>query len=516
MSTISPRAWFRGWSLRTKFFAAITLLVATVLLANGVVLSLEGRHRLKEAIESRDRAFSSLAVTPVCSGYALYHDSGFLKFREILLRTMALNEDLMALRIYDTSGRMLFDSREVRVGRRDVLDSRGAAVSPNAFLHALRSLDATAWATENRRHLPLLIVVQPYIEAWGRHHLTAVFVYGYGSLRSSVRGIAWQLFWLSLGSLGLGALFALLLARQILAPLDRLADGARALAAGRLDHRIRLSTGDEFQVLADTFDRMAERLSESIAGLEGTNRTLQEMDRRKNDLLANVGHELRTPLTAIRGYAEALSEGMLGPISEPQATTFSAIKRNTDRLLAMIERILRFARLQQGDLNPRFRSFDLVDAARQALAIVRLSAADGPRLEEQLEEGLPPVWGDPDLIIQVLENLLTNAIKFTPAEGGVMLKLQRSSEEVAVEVRDTGIGIAESERARIFDRFYQVDSSTRRKYGGMGLGLAIVFEILASHGRAVVVESEQGVGTTFRFSLPLARVASGEAMGIAT
>ncbi|HKI85689.1 MAG TPA: HAMP domain-containing sensor histidine kinase [Thermoanaerobaculia bacterium] len=516
MKMISPRAWFRGWSLRTKFVLAITLLVAFVLLANGVVLSLEGSHRLREAIESRDRAFSTLAVTPICSGFVLYHDSGFLKFREILFRTVALNEDLLAVRVYDTSGRMLFDSRTVDLGRRDALDARGGAISHSAFLRALRSLDPTAWRTGDRRQHPLLIVVQPYIEAWGRHHLSAEFVYGYGSLRAGIHGIAWQLFWLSLGSLVLGGLFALLLARQSLAPLDRLAAGARALATGDLDHRIRLDTGDEFEVLADAFDRMAERLSHSIEGLEASNRALQEMDHRKNDLLANVGHELRTPLTAIRGYAEALSEGMLGSLTETQIKTFAAIERNAERLLAMIERMFRFAKLQQGDLRPHFQPFDLIDAAHQALAIVQLSVNDGPRLEEELGESLPPVWGDPDLIVQVLENLLTNALKFTPPEGRVMLRLLQTGEEVTVVVEDTGIGIAASERAKIFERYYQVDSSTRRKYSGMGLGLAIVFEILASHGRAVVVDSKEGQGTTFRFSLPLANAAGDAAVGVGT
>ena len=547
-------------SLRLRFVLAIATLVAVVLVANSVVLALANRPRLREELENRAQAFARLSTAQVCNAYETYYASGYSKFREIVQDKMQLEPDLARLAIYDTGGRVLFDSRELanelgepvdgadhgdrgadrgdrgqRAGRDDRAgrDERvghverrlaPAAAGGDRLPAAVQAMAPSAWQAEDGR---AYVVVAPYVEEWGRHRYSVAFTFSYDSLRLAALAAGWRIFWLSAGSLALGVAIAILLAAQSVGPIEVLTRGAQDIADGHLSRRIELATGDEFGVLAATFNQMAEKLARTISDLETSNRTLgqmnldlQQVDRMKSDLLANVSHELRTPLTAIQGYTEAMDEGLLGEVSAQQRDAFKVVQRNSRRLMGMIDQLLAFSRFDVPDasetgaarLEPS--AFDLAEVAAQVVGSVR--AGDGAARDLRLEApsgeaGLPPVWGDPGRIAQVLENLLTNAVKFTPAGGEIRVRLGRCGEEAEVAVADRGIGIPAAARARIFERFYQVDASSTRAYGGMGLGLAIVREILAAHGREIRVESEEGKGTTFRFTLPLAGAAAAAA-----
>ncbi|HVT59705.1 MAG TPA: response regulator [Thermoanaerobaculia bacterium] len=508
-------------SLRVRFVLAISALVALVLVANGMVLALAGRPHLREDIERRAQAYARLSVGPICNAYETYYASGYSKFRELVLETMRLDPDLARLALYDTSGRVLFDSSEFQSQLMEPTRSASAVTSDPAMREAVKGLSLSAWkASEDGK--PVYVVVAPFVEEWGRHRYSVVFYVVYDSLAATARAAVRQIFWLSAGSLGLGVLIAVLLAAQILGPLEALTRGAQDLADGRLERRIDLEAGDELGVLAVTFNQMAEKLSRTISDLEASNRALgqmnlelQQLDHMKSDLLANVSHELRTPLTAIQGYTEAMDEGLLGQVNAQQRDAFKVVQRNTRRLMGMIEQLLGFSRLEAGIGKLDCTAFDLGEVAAQVTAQVAAGVRAGPgsehseRSEEldlrlDVEPGLPLVWGDPGRISQVIENLVTNAVKFSPPGGEIRVSLRRRGEEVEVAVADRGIGIPKAAQPLIFERFYQVDTSSTRRYGGMGLGLAIVREILAAHQREIGVESAVGAGTTFRFSLPLA------------
>jgi signal transduction histidine kinase len=542
-------------SLRLRFVLAIATLVALVLVANSLVLALANRPRLREDLENRAQAYARLSTAQVCNAYETYYASGYSKFREIVQDKMQLEPDLARLAIYDTGGRVLFDSRELgnelgepresvepsgrgdrgdrgqRAGRDDRAGrverrQAPAAAGGERLLAAVQGMAPSAWQAEDGG---AYVVVAPYVEEWGRHRYSVAFTFSYDSLRLAALAAGWRIFWLSAGSLALGVAIAILLAAQSVGPIEVLTRGAQDIADGHLARRIELATGDEFGVLAATFNQMAEKLARTISDLETSNRTLgqmnldlQQVDRMKSDLLANVSHELRTPLTAIQGYTEAMDEGLLGEVTVQQRDAFKVVQRNSRRLLGMIDQLLAFSRFDVPDasetgaarLEPA--AFDLAEVAAQVVGSVRAGggAARDLRLEVPAGEGgLPPVWGDPGRIAQVLENLVTNAVKFTPAGGEIRVRLSRCGEEAEVAVADRGIGIPAAARARIFERFYQVDTSSTRAYGGMGLGLAIVREILAAHGREIRVESEEGKGTTFRFTLPLAGAGAGAGAG---
>jgi signal transduction histidine kinase len=507
---------FRKRSLRVRFGLAISALVALVLVANGMVLALANRRHLREDLERRAQAYARLSVGPICEAYETYYASGYSKFRELLLETMRLNPDLSRLTIYDTGGRLLFDSSELR-GELIAPAPRASRVRAGPqLLPALKGLGVASWneAGARRGSAPLFMVAVPYVEEWGRHRYSVVFAIVYDSLAAAAREAGQRIFWLSLASLGLGVFIAMLLARQSVGPLEALTRGAQDLADGRLERRIDLPAGDEFGALAATFNQMAERLASTISDLETSNEALgrmnldlQQLDRMKSDLLANVSHELRTPLTAIQGFTEAIDDGLLGAVNPQQRDALLVVRRNTRRLMKVIEQLLGFSRLEAGVVRLDCSAFDLAEVAAQVVGSVRGGQGGELNLRLDGEPGLPLVWGDPARLAQVIENLLTNAVKFTPPGGEIRVGLRRVGGEVEVIVSDRGIGIPRQALEKVFERFYQVDASSTRRYGGMGLGLAIVRETLAAQQREITVESEVGVGTTFRFTLPVAGVA---------
>ena len=494
--------------IRRRFVMAIGLLVALVLLVQAAALFFIGGHHLEGEIEARARAYATLAVEPICGAYATYFESGHSKFQELVGEVAELNPDLDELAIYDIDMKELW--------RSGLLET--SAAGPPAPLGdrrllaaAVRSLKLKAWREGELRDNGRYLVVVPYVEQWGRHQYSVLFVFHYQSLHKGLSELFRWVFLLGLFSLTLGLVFAVVLSRQSLRPVERLIQGARELARGRLEHRIDLHSGDELEVLSATLDHMAGLLSRTIADLESSNerldrmnRELQQLDKVKSDLLANVSHELRTPLTAISGYAEALHSGLLGELGKEQQDAMAIVERNIARLRGMIDQLLSYSRIESGRLEVDLRAFDLEPAARLVLEAVRAALGRGHDLRFTAPAELPEVYGDPSRISQVLENLLTNAVKFSPPGSRVELSLRQVGAGIEVSVEDQGIGIASEVQEKIFDRFYQVDASSKRQYGGMGLGLAIVKEILELHHSKIEVDSQPGEGATFRFVLPVA------------
>jgi signal transduction histidine kinase/DNA-binding response OmpR family regulator len=491
---------------------AISALIAVVLAGSAYWLAIDSRRDISTGIEQRATSYAALAVGPLCAAYETYFASGHAKWEEIVRGLLALNADVERLLLYDTAGRLLFDSIDLTADATEV-EAVGARPPPPTadLLAAIKGLEPRAERVTGETGAPRYRLIVPYIEEWGRHRYSLVLWISYHSLDAALRHSALRIAGWAILALALGVLMAWMLAAQSLGPLEKLQRGALDLAEGNLDHRIHLATGDEFESLANAFDTMAARLSRSIGELEASNRALsaanrelQELDRLKSDLLANVSHELRTPLTAVQGYAEAMSDGLLGGVVDEQREALAVVQRNLRRLLAMIDQLLASSRLERGVLVVDPRPCDLKALAQEEIETLRGAADLDCNLRLEAPPVLPPVLADRNRIAEVFSNLLSNALKFTPAGGDVSLRLERQGSEVEVVVADTGIGIPAEAQARIFDRFYQVDPSSKRRYGGLGLGLAIVRELVRAHGREITVESLPGKGTRFRFCLPLA------------
>jgi two-component system phosphate regulon sensor histidine kinase PhoR len=227
---------------------------------------------------------------------------------------------------------------------------------------------------------------------------------------------------------------------------------------------------------------------------------VRQLERVKRDFIANISHELRTPLTVIKGFADSLEPGP----QESGRRALEAIRRNTDRLIAIVQDLLVLSGLEEKGAPLDARPVALAPLLGDVLSGFEAKARQkGIDLELRAEQGLPDIIGDAFRLEQIFQNLIDNALKFTD-KGRIDVSLRRDGDRVAVEVRDTGIGISEEHLPHIFERFYVVDKSRDKKLGGTGLGLAIAKHIALRHRGTIDVASRPGAGTAFTVRLPAA------------
>jgi two-component system phosphate regulon sensor histidine kinase PhoR len=239
---------------------------------------------------------------------------------------------------------------------------------------------------------------------------------------------------------------------------------------------------------------------------------LRRLENIRKDFVANVSHELRTPLTSIKGYIEALLDGAK---DDPETSTkfLDIILKQSDRLNLILEDLLQLSRIESGQILFKREPLHIQRVIERTLAMIKpLADKKGHRLVSFMEDDLPAVLGDEDRLMQVLSNLLDNAVKYTPANGTITVAARRVSDDgqrpevataVELSVTDTGIGIPERDRPRIFERFYRVDKARSRELGGTGLGLAIVKHIVEGLGGRVWVEANIPTGSRFVVRLPV-------------
>jgi PAS domain S-box-containing protein len=239
------------------------------------------------------------------------------------------------------------------------------------------------------------------------------------------------------------------------------------------------------------------------------NERLRELDRMKDEFVALVSHELRTPLTSIRGYLELLLDETEAVVFEPlHLGWLGVIDRNSERLLALVEDLLLKAQVNAGKVSLSVSEVDLgAIVVQSALTGAPVAAARGIELTSTTEP-LPPVAADPVRIGQVIDNLISNALKFTPADGRVEVRASVRGDRACVEVVDTGPGISTEEQERLFERFYRTGKAQTDAVPGVGLGLSIAKAIVEAHGGAIECTSVEGEGSTFSIELPLAPVAA--------
>ncbi len=275
---------------------------------------------------------------------------------------------------------------------------------------------------------------------------------------------------------------------RVVGPVRRLATASRRLAAGHYAERVPIQADDELGDLATSFNEMA-------AALETT-------ERRRRELIGDVAHELRTPIATLRGYLEGLLDGVV----EADARTWAKLHDEAGRLQRLVDDLQELSRVEARQVPLKVQPVEPAAIVRAALDRVDGLLADGGfELTTRVPTGLPAVRADPDRAIQVLTNLLTNALRYTPGHGRVEVSVDRMDAAVQFRVRDSGIGIAADELPHVFERFYRVDRSRSRSAGGSGIGLTIAQALVEGMGGRIWAESPgQGQGATFGFTLPAA------------
>ncbi|NQZ13122.1 MAG: MCP four helix bundle domain-containing protein, partial [Algicola sp.] len=247
--------------------------------------------------------------------------------------------------------------------------------------------------------------------------------------------------------------------------------------------------------------------------LEQLNETLSQMDKLKDDFLANTSHELRTPLHGIIGISESLLDGVGGSVTDIQTENIGMIIQSSRRLANLVDDILDFSKMKQHDLQLDFCAVDINSVCNIVVSIAKALIGNKPVvITKDIPQDLPLVMADENRLHQILLNLIGNSVKFThEGEIKVIIEPQFSIEaiegrpdSVLVSISDTGIGISKDKYQQIFQSFEQFDASTSREYGGTGLGLAVTKKLVELHGSTIDVDSQVGVGSTFSFSIPIA------------
>ncbi|WP_235905223.1 sensor histidine kinase [Tautonia marina] len=307
----------------------------------------------------------------------------------------------------------------------------------------------------------------------------------------------------------------------IVRPVKHLREVSDAIAAGRLNIRSRIQTGDEFEELSHAFNRMLHNLvamqqelrdvngdlDRKVDELAQANMALYEMNRIKSDFLATMSHELRTPLNSIIGFSEVLSGNE--QLSEKQRRYASNIQNSGRMLLSMINDILDLAKIESGKMEVRSDDFSVREVCETLAVQMRpMAERKSIELECRLDEAIPLVRQDQGKLRQIVYNLLSNAIKFTPEGGRVVLSAKAEGRSIVVAVADNGIGIAAEDREVIFEKFRQAGIPGQsadvliREHQGTGLGLSIVRELARMLGGDVSLDSEPGRGSTFTVVIP--------------
>jgi signal transduction histidine kinase/CheY-like chemotaxis protein len=288
-------------------------------------------------------------------------------------------------------------------------------------------------------------------------------------------------------------LLAYLLARTIAGPLLRLEKDAQRMGSGEIPTGIDRQAPAEVQSLRSTVAKMA-------TGLVIAKEAAEKANRAKSEFLANMSHELRTPMTVIMGSLDFLQRSAF---ASEERQLLDLASTSAHRLLGIIDDLLDISKIEAGRLRIEQTPFDLRECVRQAVEIFAgRGEGKGVRLHWQVAPELPSlVLGDPDRLGQIMINLVGNAMKFTES-GEVEVQVAREGDELVFSVRDTGIGIPADKIGQLFQPFTQVDSSLTRRHGGTGLGLAISKELVELMGGAIRLESEEGRGSVFTFTLP--------------
>ena len=228
---------------------------------------------------------------------------------------------------------------------------------------------------------------------------------------------------------------------------------------------------------------------------------LVRLEQVRKDFVANVSHELKTPVTSIKGFSEMLLDGAVDD-PETRREFLGIMYKESNRLQLLIEDLLRLSSIERGSFEITHMPVDVVEIVEQSLQIVRKKVEEKDMRIDLHMPGRLIVPADHDRLVQVMVNLLNNAIAYSQEETTVTVTVEKVAEHVRIAVRDQGIGIMPSELPRLFERFYRVDRARSRESGGTGLGLAIVKHIVEAHGGTVTVDSDVGVGTTFDIRLP--------------
>ena len=386
----------------------------------------------------------------------------------------------------------------------DILDGMGnyiygSGVNPNDTVeitpNIVKALNGSSVYIKDNR-ASFMDVAVPLADSGG----TVQYIIYVRDNKQTVTDISREIFTLIFEAVAVGLAISValsfILSKTLLAPIIGMTKAAEAIAEGDFSRKLDVESDDEIGILADTFNNMASQLRTTLE-------EIKKSETLRREFVANVSHELRTPLTSIRSYAETLTDYHDIP-REMENDFLHVILNESDRMTKIVQDLLELSRFDAGNFKLSIEQFRLEKSVLSVCDAIALEAKKhGHEIKTAFEEGLPTISGDMARIEQVLLNILSNAVKYTPDGGSIEITGGRTDSTVWVKIRDTGIGIPQEDLTRIFDRFYRVDKARSRESGGTGLGLSIAREIVSRHGGDIQIESAAGAGTAVTVVLPI-------------
>lgn len=291
---------------------------------------------------------------------------------------------------------------------------------------------------------------------------------------------------------------SVLIARRITNPLGKLVDGTKRISGGDLNFHFQIGTGDEFEELGESFNKMIDQLKEQ----REREKTITQM---KSEFISIAAHQLRTPLSAIKWTLKMMMDEDIGRITREQKDFLQQGYETNEHMIRLVNDLLDVTRIEEGRFGYNFSYASLDDLARDVVKSFSATAQKKNVLLGFIEpkEKFPKVKIDPEKIKLAMENLLDNAVNYTPAGGKVTVSIEKERDFIKIAVKDTGIGIPAHQKDRLFTKFFRGDNVIRMQTEGSGLGLFIAKNIIKRHGGKIWADSEQGKGSVFCFTVPI-------------
>ena len=382
------------------------------------------------------------------------------------------------VRVMDSMGNILYDSSETQDS------SREEPIAPDTNIF---SLTKYSYSTDIEKHQELVgrIIIDYDINLMPSdiarkviYHFSGSYIFGLISLILFI------------------ALFSWVISRSVLVPLNELNKATESIVRGDLDFSIKYKRNNELGRFCQAFDTMRDKLKMSIEGQMAS-------ERQRKEMIGAISHDLRTPISSIKGYIEALQDGMARDEAQFQRY-LEVIQDKTNRLDALIDDLFQFTQMDLGNFN---MSFEVIDSRAMLEDIMHCACMDWKDSHIEIIRDIPfpsvRVKADAKRIAQVMDNIMQNASRYVGSNGRIRVWATEGEDELIISIKDNGIGITQHDLPHIFELFYRGEKSRSRNYGGTGLGLAICKHIVEDHGGRIWAESSPGKGTTISFSLPI-------------
>lgn len=486
-------------SFKVKLISALSLIIILVFSLMGIFMTVSRLKELHSEILAEANIFVRLSYDKIGDSFIHYYKNAFFKFRSMVIEQMALNRDLRNIQIIDLDGKIWYDLKRYEEGE---LSPFQLIVTDDEFvLNNLKKMEINIHTDDE------VCIIAPYIDEYGVHNYSVVYYFSIERLKGELVSAIGNSILVAVSTIVLSIILSVIVSNRITGHLLALSEGARRISEGDFNNLIDIKTGDEFEDLAAAFNYMTVRIREHIWQLNDLVKELEKRDTQKTQFLANISHELRTPLTASMGYVDYLKKEKLGPLNQEQKHSIEVVWRNLERLNKEIHSLLQVSKFALEGIKLKYEVFQVPEIIENIIDNLR-PEINYKRLSFKKTLNATGIYGDKENLHTVFENLINNSIKFADPNTEIEIVsnniLDNNQEYFQFKISNRGKKIPEDQLEKIFEPFYQVDVSSSRKYGGIGLGLSIVKNIIEAHQGKIWAESREGLNV-FYFLIPQRR-----------